>query len=228
QLPVGAVIPVEKSALKILTNALHCKPVAIWHHHRTILRGVVGTAFLKRHESTTPSIMAASYRQSKTSNSSAGITNTGPAPIARFIASAAGHALSRGNTVIAELQAHWPGIAGPALASCTAPAKITKAPARPGFPRKDAPPVLHLMVESAKALEVQYSFPQLVERINQTLGFNAISELRILQFPPGGQKARSTASLTRPALKICHEQKASRLEAALVRMSAGVKGGKHR
>ncbi len=43
--------------------------------------------------------------------------------------------------------------------------------------------MLHLKVDPAKVLEVQYGAPQLIERINQTLGFRAVSGVRVVQAP---------------------------------------------
>ena len=63
--------------------------------------------------------------------------------------------------------------------------------------------MLHLKVHPSKALEVQYSTPQLIERINQTLGFRAVSGLRVVQTPgsqeggPGEARTRARRAETR-------------------------------
>ena len=154
---------------------------------------------------------------------------TGPVSVGRFVAPIAGKTLSRGGTVLADLVSEWPTIAGPSLAGYTSPAKLTKAAPEPNSAGKTAPAVLHLKVHPSKALEVQYSTPQLIERINQTLGFRAVSGLRVVQAPV----LRKAAKPSRPANPAPAEVKPSpaqdepqpenRLSAALARMGRGVK-----
>jgi hypothetical protein len=124
---------------------------------------------------------------------------------------------------MAELLAKWPAIAGPALAVYATPAKLTKVAQAQGFTSKNASSLLVLKVEPAKALDVQYAVPQLIERINQAFGFKAVSELRILQAPVSKKASPATASRTQPAAELLDGRNASRLDAALARMSAGVK-----
>ena len=154
---------------------------------------------------------------------------TGPVSVGRFVAPIAGKTLSRGGTVLAELVCEWPTIAGPSLAGYTSPAKLTKAAPESNSAGKAAPAVLHLKVDPSKALEVQYSTPQLIERINQTLGFRAVSGLRVVQAPV----RRNTATPSRPVKTASAEVKPvpaqdelkpeNRLSAALARMASGVK-----
>ncbi len=154
---------------------------------------------------------------------------TGPVSVGRFVAPIAGKTLSRGGTVLAELLCEWPTIAGPSLARYTSPAKLTKAAPEPNSAGKAAPAVLHLKVDPSKALEVQYSTPQLIERINQTLGFRAVSALRIVQAPV----RRNAGTPSRPVKLAPAEVKpapaqdeltpANRLSAALARMASGIK-----
>jgi hypothetical protein len=148
---------------------------------------------------------------------------TGPVSVGRFIAPVAGKTLSRGGTVLAELLGEWAAIAGPTLAGYTSPAKLTKAAPEPDCAGKSSPSVLHLKVDPGKALEVQYCTPQLIERINQTLGFKAVSGLRIVQAPVFNKPApRLRARL----VTVTPEQPKpeNRLTAALARMAQGVKG----
>ena len=154
---------------------------------------------------------------------------TGPVSVGRFVAPIAGKTLSRGGTVLAELLCEWPTIAGPSLARYTSPAKLTKAAPEPNSAGKAAPAVLHLKVDPSKALEVQYSTPQLIERINQTLGFRAVSALRVVQAPVL-RKAATPSSPVKPAPAEVKPAPAedelkpeNRLSAALARMARGVK-----
>jgi hypothetical protein len=83
----------------------------------------------------------------------------------------------------------WPAVAGQDLAAYTRPERI-KWPrnvsirgdveigceGRPGA-------CLVLRVDPARALDVQYSTAQLIERINIYFGYRAVTDLRILQAP---------------------------------------------
>jgi len=166
--------------------------------------------------------MAVFHDQGKSNGSSkAADAYTGPVSVGRFVAPIAGKTLSRGGTVLAELVCEWPTIAGPSLAGYTSPAKLTKAAPEPNSAGKAAPAVLLLKVDPSKALEVQYSTPQLIERINQTLGFRAVSGLRVVQAP-----VRRNAATPRPAKPAPAEdglKPENRLSAALARMAQGVK-----
>jgi hypothetical protein len=147
---------------------------------------------------------------------------SGPIPIGRFIAPLAGKTLSRGGAAMASLLGQWAAIAGPALAGHTMPARMAKAAPEPAFSGKNAPSVLLLKVDPAKALEVQYAIPQLIERVNQTLGYKAIAGVRLVQVPIlHGAKKRSPA--TTPAPHAAATDKANRLGSALARMAAGVR-----
>ena len=148
---------------------------------------------------------------------------TGPVSVGRFVAPIAGKTLSRGGTVLAELVSEWPTIAGSSLAGYTSPAKLTKAAPEPNSEGKPRPSVLHLKVDPAKALEVQYSTPQLIERINQTLGFRAVSGLRVVQAPLLRKTATGPRTPKRAPAKDEQPKPENRLGAALARMALGVK-----
>src|SRR6516162_2405964 len=168
--------------------------------------------------------MAVFHNQGKgiASKEAAGAYN-GPVSVGRFVAPIAGKTLSRGGAVLTELVCEWAAIAGPALALYTRPEKLTKGAPEPNSAGKPTPSVLHLKVDPARALEVQYSTPQLIERINQTLGFKAVSGLRVVQAPVF-KKAAKPSAVVKPAPSK-NEQPApeNRLSAALARMARGVK-----
>ncbi|MGA7323397.1 MAG: DciA family protein [Rhodomicrobium sp.] len=146
---------------------------------------------------------------------------SGPAAIGRFVAPIAGEALSRGGTVLCGLLSQWLAIAGPSLASYTLPTRLTRAAPEPGTNQRNAPSTLLLKVDPSKALEVQYSVPQLIERINQALGYKAVAELRLIQAPVKASAPRATPSVIRTR-KHSTGPECSRLAAALERMAAGV------
>jgi hypothetical protein len=156
------------------------------------------------------------------SNSTTPQQGAGPVAIGRFIAPVAGKTLSRGGAAMASLLGQWAAIAGPALAAHTMPAKLTKTAPEPASSGQKGPSVLLLKVHPAKALEVQYALPQLIERINQTLGYKAVAGVRLVQMPilPGAKK-RPTA-ITQPP-QAAAKDKADRLGSALARMAAGVR-----
>ena len=168
--------------------------------------------------------MAVFHNQGKSiaSKEAAGAYN-GPVSVGRFVVPIAGKTLSRGGAVLTELVCEWAAIAGPALALYTRPEKLTKGAPEPNSAGKPAPSVLHLKVDPARALEVQYTTPQLIERINQTLGFRAVSGLRVVQAPVL-KKAAKPSAVVKPAPSK-NEQPApeNRLSAALARMARGVK-----
>jgi hypothetical protein len=147
----------------------------------------------------------------------------GPVAVGRFVAPIAGKALSRGGPVMTGLLSQWAAISGPSLAAYTMPAKLVRAAPGPDFPEKTAASLLHLKVDPAKALEVQYAIPQIVERINQALGYKAVEGIRVIQAPilnRTGAAVRKTQLAAQPP---AGADKASRLEKALTRMAAGVK-----
>ncbi len=168
--------------------------------------------------------MAVFHEQGKSIGAAQGAgAISGPVSVGRFIAPIAGKTLSRGGTVLAELQREWPAIAGASLAAFTTPDKLTKAAPDPAFPGKTPPSVLHLKVDPARALEAQYCTPQIVERINQTLGFRAVSGLRIVQAPVFRKPAKPVRAALPAAPAPDRPKPENQLGAALARMANGVK-----
>jgi hypothetical protein len=150
---------------------------------------------------------------------------TGPVAVGRFIAPIAGKTLSRGGTLMAGLLSQWPAIAGPSLAGYTIPAKMTKAGPTPALSSTNGPSVLLLKVDPAKALEVQYAVPQLIERINQALGYQAVAGLRLVQAPIHA-RARQAPDKRVTAARAATSSEGGRLGSALARMAAGVRSRK--
>lgn len=76
-----------------------------------------------------------------------------------------------------ELVAHWPEIAGAALAAVSLPDKIR-------WPRgleQKTGGVLHLKVQAGRGLDVQYATHTIMERVNRFLGYQGVTALKILQ-----------------------------------------------
>jgi hypothetical protein len=153
----------------------------------------------------------------------------GAVAVGRFIAPIAGKTLSRGGAVMAGLLQQWPAITGPSLAAYTVPAKLTKGAPEPDFPEKKPASMLHLKVDPARVLEVQYAIPQLVERINQVLGYKAVAGIRLVQAPVftgrrhPAPKPLAAKPAAVPAAAAEATQPVGKLGGALARMAAGVK-----
>jgi len=123
---------------------------------------------------------------------------------------------------MAGLLSQWAAISGPSLAAYTMPAKLTRAAPELDFPEKIPASLLHLNVDPAKALEVQYAIPQLVERINQALGYKAVAGIRVIQAPVYN-RPRSAGSKPSSPMPAAGTESTNRLGSALARMAAGVK-----
>lgn len=156
-------------------------------------------------------------------------TNQGAVAVGKFAVPLAAGALNKRGAIMAALIADWPAIAGPSLAAFTSPAKLSLgAPLTHSVGQGERPPAhLLLKVDPARALEVQYMVPQLMERINQALGYRAVGAIRLVQAPvepnakpDAGRKGRSIAP------KEMLSPFASRLDRALARMEQGIKAQK--
>ncbi|MCG8593459.1 MAG: DUF721 domain-containing protein [Kiloniellales bacterium] len=99
-------------------------------------------------------------------------------PLAATLPKVTRKALGRRGLAEGSLIAEWPEIVGEALAARCLPLKLSFAD-----PKRRAEGTLTLQVESAWTLELQHLSPQLIERINQTLGYAAVSRLAFRQGP---------------------------------------------
>ena len=91
---------------------------------------------------------------------------------------------------------HWREIAGPSLAPATLPLRMTY--------RKDRGEkvaTLHLLVQSAAAIEVQHQIPLLIEKINIFYGYKAVHRVALVQghAPAAKNKAREQTPPADPA-----------------------------
>ncbi len=99
-------------------------------------------------------------------------------PLAVTLPKVTRKALGRRGLAEGSLIAEWPEIVGETLAARCLPLKLSFAD-----PKRRAEGTLTLQVESAWTLELQHLAPQLIERINQTLGYAAVSRLAFRQGP---------------------------------------------
>ena len=112
-------------------------------------------------------------------------------PVATTLPKITRKALGRRGLAEGSLIAEWPEIVGETLAARCLPIKLSFAD-----PKRRAEGTLILQVESAWTLELQHLAPQLIERINQTLGYAAVARLNFRQGPlPGRPKPPGPARL---------------------------------
>lgn len=84
---------------------------------------------------------------------------------------------------------HWKEIAGAHLAECSLPLRLSRPRGK-----KAGGATLHLLVESAAALEVQHQIPLLIEKLNIFYGYPAIMRIALIQgrvAPPKQKEKRA-------------------------------------
>ncbi|RMF12270.1 MAG: DUF721 domain-containing protein [Alphaproteobacteria bacterium] len=85
--------------------------------------------------------------------------------------------LARQGFAQTDVVTHWPAIVGPVLARHCLPERLAFARGE----RRGG--TLHVVADSAFALEFQYLIPQVIARINGYYGFEAVSQIKIVQAP---------------------------------------------
>ncbi len=101
----------------------------------------------------------------------------GPRSLASLVPKLTRAALGKRGFAEAGLMADWPAIAGAEVAAHALPERLDF----PKGARMDG--TLHLRVEGGWALALQHWEPQLLERINSSLGYKAIARLKLHQGP---------------------------------------------
>lgn len=100
----------------------------------------------------------------------------GPRWLGAIVPRVARPAFRRGNPAAAGLMADWPAVIGPALAAVTRPVRLARAAKNAdGTP---APATLTIRCAGPVALELQHMAPQVMARINQSVGFPLVGALR--------------------------------------------------
>jgi hypothetical protein len=95
-----------------------------------------------------------------------------------MIPQVAGKALGKKGLGYGKLVTDWATIVGADLSEVTAPVKL----AFPKGERTDA--TLTIEIVPARAIEVQHSMPQLIERVNAVFGYRAVARIKMVQRPP--------------------------------------------
>lgn len=99
----------------------------------------------------------------------------GPKSLALLVPRLARAAIGKQGFGEAGLLADWPAIAGEEIAQHALPERLE-------FPRSERMEgTLHLRVEGCWALALQHLEPQLVERVNASLGYRAVARLKLHQ-----------------------------------------------
>jgi hypothetical protein len=131
----------------------------------------------------------------------------------------------------AALLTDWPQIVGKVLAETTAPDRIKwpRAPGEAGTSGPRAGATLHLRVDPARALDIQYKSALIIDRINAYFGYRAVADLRIVQTPVADRPQAAPALMRHnPAPQTAAEPLVltgitdDGLRAALERMQAAV------
>lgn len=135
----------------------------------------------------------------------------------------------------AALITDWPQIVGAALAQATTPERIrwprtVAQDAAAGRTGTRSGATLHLVVDPARALDVQYQAQLIIERVNSYFGYRAVAELRIVQASPRGDALSAPAMPSRrptPATPTAADPMIEAigdegLRAALMRMQQGL------
>lgn len=126
----------------------------------------------------------------------------------------------------ATLLTDWETIVGREMASYTSPERL-KWPRMTGA-SGDADPdaarpggTLHLRVDPARALDVEYRARQIAERINAYFGYRAVETVRLIQAPLLGTQAKAPRAAAPPQAPVAKPAEPG-LSAALARMQKNI------
>src|SRR5215472_14512536 len=150
-------------------------------------------------------------------------------PVGRELPRIAGRVLGKRGLGEAQLLAEWSAVVGDELAAETLPMKLSF----PAGGRRNG--VLKLRVTSAAALSVQHREPQILERINGSLGYGAVARLALVQGPlpkqasvgPRPRRALSPAEAASLARRVSQVPDPG-LKSALERLGAAILAERNR
>lgn len=146
-------------------------------------------------------------------------------PVGEFVPGLMRPAFEKFGFPAAAILTDWEAIAGAEIAAFTAPERLK-------WPRQTATgdggesvtgALLILRVAGARALEVEHMRPRLIERINATFGYRAVSDIRVLQAPlPQKRDSRAVSANANRADAGATGATEDRLARALARISSGI------
>lgn len=117
------------------------------------------------------------------------IRSAGPVQFGRIAARLVDPVTRKRGFAKVDLIASWDDVVGPHYAAITQPAKLT-------WRRQDSGgAVLTVRVNGPSAIFLQHESETFIARINSFLGFQAVSEIRIVQQPLAGPPAVAPAKL---------------------------------
>lgn len=100
-----------------------------------------------------------------------------PRTLSTLVPALVKESMGKKGLLFGKMLAEWSHIAGDDIAACAVPLELKFAKT----PDKKNQAVLHMAVESARALEVSYQKALLIERLNMFFGYNAIKDIKITQ-----------------------------------------------
>jgi hypothetical protein len=123
-----------------------------------------------------------------------------------------------------QLISQWEAVVGPEIGQFCLPDKI-KWPQSAGETARKSGGTLVLRASQGRALELQYQIPRIIERVNQFLGYGAITERKVVQGHTVTKPAKAAPVLTTPEAAVAWESRIDdisddELKAALVRLAA--------
>lgn len=146
--------------------------------------------------------------------------------LSKHFAALAKESFQRHGFASEQIAAQWPAIVGEALAASAKPERI-KWPRTAEAQRQKLGGTLVLRASAGLALEVHYEIPRIIERVNQYLGYGAISAVKVVQTselpiappaPPKRPSAQATAQWTKSITGIEDDD----LKSALARLALAV------
>jgi hypothetical protein len=137
----------------------------------------------------------------------------GPRPIASVVPVVARISFNRAAPGVFQLMEAWAGIVGHALSEVTVPRRLSQA-------------TLTIVCSGSMAMELQHSSSELISRINQYLGTEAVRRLRFVQTLavriPSRVRARSTVSVEQAACQAVADLPDGPLRTALAALGRAV------
>lgn len=127
----------------------------------------------------------------------------------------------------ASLVLDWEAIVGARFGAMCEPAKLQWPPRGPkADPAKAGPATLWLRVLPGRALDVQYSAPALVERVNAHFGWRCIAAVKIAPEPKRARRSapplpQTDADARRRAMAVTRDVEDLALRDALTRLGEG-------
>jgi len=149
--------------------------------------------------------------------------------LARFLPDITKKAFEKFGFAYSDVAEHWSDIVGEEIARHTSPERIR-------WPRRSMPKqgfyesgILTIRVDGPRAIEIQHRGPEIIDRINRFYGYQAISDIKIIQGPLPKRdsekpvKADVAPQTSPPASETLDQIEDQDLKAALQKLGQGVR-----